>query len=81
MIEWCHRHLKDENWDYRTHPDPMLGTKRWRFDSISPARWRLPPLAKSGFLSPFDGRECQSFGRIDHTNRCLCEIPVKRPFP
>jgi hypothetical protein len=25
MIEWCHRHLKDENWDYQTHPHPMLG--------------------------------------------------------
>jgi hypothetical protein len=25
MIEWCHRHLKDENWDYQTQLDPMLG--------------------------------------------------------
>jgi hypothetical protein len=25
MIEWCHRNVKDEDWDYQTHPDPMLG--------------------------------------------------------
>jgi hypothetical protein len=52
MVQWCRKNVKDKDWEYQTHPDPMLGVSmavRFYFATAAEAaafgrKWPSKPL-------------------------------------